>query len=69
MPDKSLRIWQVAMLESRLQDESTTKRVEAIPAAFWHGFTVPEIVAATGFPAWRVQQVILGDATKRTTDD
>lgn len=69
MPDKSLRIWQVAMLENRLASEKTADRVEAIPTAFHNGFEVDEIVAATGFPVWVVRRVLLREAVNRTTDD
>lgn len=60
MSDRGLRIWQEALFEFHLTHEDTAKRVAAIHPAFVHGFEVDELVALTGFPAWRVQQAIFG---------
>jgi hypothetical protein len=69
MPDKSLTIWQVAYIESRLATDFGPAKIAACRTAFNYGFTVPEIADASGLPMWRVQQAILGHATKRTGDD
>lgn len=69
MPDKSLRPWQVAYIESHLTSPYGPQRISGARTAYVYGFTVEEITELSGLPAWRVQQAILGDATKRTTDD
>lgn len=69
MPDASLKIWQIAFLESCLSSEHGPSKIAACRTAFTHGFEVDEIVAVSGLPAWRVRQAILGEGHKRTGDE
>jgi hypothetical protein len=69
MPDKTLRIWQIAYIESRLAVDHGPAKILACRFAYNHGFEVDEIAAASGLPLWRVRQAILGEATKRTGDE
>jgi DNA-directed RNA polymerase specialized sigma24 family protein len=69
MVDKSLNIWQVALIESHLQSRHGPAKIAAVQTAYVHGFEVEEIAAVSGLPVERVRQAILGDPTKRTGDN
>lgn len=69
MVDKSMRPWQVAFIESHLTSPHGPQRINACRTAYFHGFSVEEIVSVSGLPVWRVRQALLGDAVNRTTDD
>ena len=69
MPDKSLRPWQVAYIESHLTSPYGPQRISGIRTAYVYGFEPEEITELSGIPLWRVRQVLLGEAVKRTNDD
>lgn len=64
-----MKIWERAFIESHLMSPHGPQRIAACRTAYNYGFTVEEIADVSGLPLWRIRQAILGDATKRTTDD
>lgn len=69
MPDKGLRIWQIAFIESHLTSPHGPQKIAACRTAYNYGFDIDEIAETSGLPVWRVRQAVLGSGINRTTDD
>lgn len=69
MADQWAEIVRLQVIESQLRSTHGPIKVAAVRPAFNVGFEVEEIAELSGLPVWRVRQAILGEATKRESDD
>jgi hypothetical protein len=69
MTDGWAEIVRLQVIESQLRSTHGPLKIAAIRPAFHVGIEVEDIALIAELPVWRVRQAILGEATKRESDD